>query len=249
MWTGLKQGCSTTALLLRENTTCSCFFKATSEFGSSKKTPLLLYKTTDSSSKSNSRLGATTGTDVAILMHFLLPRLCGGTAALLQELSGAGTDSDRFSTCPTSTTSDVGIPVQKEGSPTSDDSPLRKPNHLSDVSRASFRRTTAILWAFLRSTTAASYPSCKNCSEISYADSSRKVPAAVTADVGKLSPLTLKQSSWVNLGNRKKLCTQAIVDAIDQWLKLNPSNFTLNVGKSPTESRRNRVVNWNSLNE
>ena len=68
-------------------------------------------------------------------------------------------DSDRHSTCPTSTTSKMRTPVRQDDSPTSDHSSLRTPNNLSDVSRASLRLTATASHAFFRSTAMSSYPS------------------------------------------------------------------------------------------
>ena len=62
-------------------------------------------------------------------------------------------------------------------------------------------------------------------------------------------PIVSKKSRCVNLGERTKLCTQAIDDSINRQLRKFPSNFTLYLGKSPTESRGNWVVSWNTCNK
>ena len=123
-------------------------------------------------------------------------------------------------------------PVQQDGCPTSNDSTLRTPNHVSDVSRASFRPTTTASHALFKSTTVASNPLGSTFAQGSYDDSSGIVPAAEMADVSKTNSLLLKKSRCVNLGERIKLCTQRIDDSISSWLKATPSKFTLEFGKS-----------------
>ena len=142
--------------LLRDAAVFSWLFNAHSKFGSSKYTPLPFGRTTDSSSNSNSRLGPTTGAGVTLLFRFPLPGLRGEIVVLLQGWSRAGTDPDKYSICLTSTTLEILTPARPDDSPTSEDSTLRTPNHLSDVSRASFRLTTTTSYAFLRSAKVAS---------------------------------------------------------------------------------------------
>ena len=154
--TWLEHWCSTTTTTTP--TRCSsflCLFKAHAKLGSSKYTPLPFGRTIDSSSNSN-LLGGAAGAGVTLLLRFPFPGLRGDTVVLLPGWSRAGTDPDKYSTCPTSTTLDIRTPARQDGSPTSDDSTLRTPNHLSDVSRASLRLTTTASYAFLRSTKVAS---------------------------------------------------------------------------------------------
>ena len=148
----------------------------------------------------------------------------------------------RYSTCPTSTTLDIRTPVQQDGSTTSDDSTLCTPNHLSDVSRASFHLTTTASYPFLRSTKVASKPSGSPFAQGSQVDWSRMEPATLTAETSKLIPLSLKKSRWVKRGERTKLCTQAIDVSTIRRLKGIPFKLTVNTGNSSSESRRNRVV-------
>ena len=142
--------------LRRDASFFSWLFKAHAKFGSSKHTPLLFGKIIGSSSNSNNRLGLAARAGVALLLRFPFPGLRGDVVVLLRGWSRAGTDTDMCSTCPTSTTLDIRTPAQQDGSPTSDDSTLRTPNHLSDVTRASFCLTTAASHGFLRSTEVAS---------------------------------------------------------------------------------------------
>ena len=142
--------------LRRDAAVSSWLFKAHSKFGSSKDTLLPFGRTIDSSSNWNSHLGPTAGAGVTLLFRFPFPGLRGDTVVLPQGWSRAGTDPDNYSTCPISTRLEIRTPARQDGSPTSDDSTLRTPNHLSDVSRASFRLTTTTSYAFLRSTNVAS---------------------------------------------------------------------------------------------
>ena len=113
----------------------------------------------DSSSNSKNHLGVAAGAGVALLLRFPSPGLWGDIVVpLLQGWSRTSINSDRYSNYPTSATPDIRTPVQQDGSPTSDDSTLRTPNHLSDISRASFCLTTTASNAFFRSTKVASYP-------------------------------------------------------------------------------------------
>ena len=181
----------------------------------------------DSSSKSNNRLGAATRAGIALFLRFPFTWLRCSTVALMQEWSGADTDSKKFSTCPSWTTSGIRTPVRQGSSSTLVHPKLSTANHLSDVSRATFRRTTTASWAFLASLIVASYTSGKKCTQGLYDGSPWIVPATVTTGVSRPIPLTLKKSHGVNLANRTKLCTQVIDDSIDFWLRATPSNFVL----------------------
>ena len=148
-------GSTTTATT---STRCSSFFSA---FQSTFKSGIL--EINPSSLWQNNWLvvkfksfGCSSGAGVTLLLRFPFPGLWGDIAALLQGWSRAGTYSDRLSTRPTSATSDIRTPARQDDSPTSDDSTLRTSNHLSVVSRSSFRLTTTASYAFLRSTKVAS---------------------------------------------------------------------------------------------
>ena len=137
---------------LRNVADLSWVLEANSDFGSSKWTSLPLGKTIDSSWNSNNRLGTAAGAGVALLLRFPLRRLRRGFVLLLQGRSRAGTDSRKYSTSLTSTTTFFRATVQHDVSPTSDDSLQRTSNHLSGVPREFLRRTTTAFLALFRST-------------------------------------------------------------------------------------------------
>ena len=96
--------------------------------------------------------------------------------------------SDRYSTSPASTTSDMRTAARQY------DSTLRPLTHLSDLSRANVRLTTTASYAFLRSTTVASYPSGSKFVQGSKVDLSGIDPAALTADTSRIILLSVKKS-------------------------------------------------------
>ena len=102
------------------------------ELGVIKVHPRPLGNTTDSSSNSIWRLRAS-GADFSLFLRFPFPGLRGDIVVpIILGWSPASIDSDRYSTWPTPTTSDMRTPVRRDGSLTSDDSTQRTPNHLSD---------------------------------------------------------------------------------------------------------------------
>ena len=71
----------------------------------------------------------------------------------------------------------------------------------------------------------------------------------MTAVVNKSIPLSVKKSRFVNLGESTMLCPQATVNSIGQRLTVNPPTSAANFRKSSTESRRTRVVSYNTCNK
>ena len=77
---------------------------------------------------------------------------------LVLGICGAETDCCTNSIPPTLTILEIWTPRWPEDSPTTEDSTLATPNHLSGVSWASFRRTTTTSYAFFKSSTTATFP-------------------------------------------------------------------------------------------
>ena len=132
---------------------------------------------------------------IALLLRFSFPRLrVGIVALLLQGWSGASLDSALFpSTYPTSTTSDMRTPVRQDGSPNSDDSTLRTPNHLSGLSRASFRLTTAASYAFFTWTTVTSYPQGAHSRPRLISQFVTDTPGSIDGRHRKIDPIVAKE--------------------------------------------------------
>ena len=165
-----------------------------------------------------------------ILIRFPFPELW--TPKLVPGTWMVETDWGKHCTSPTSTIFEIRTACRPEDSPATEDSTLATPNYHSEVSRASFRRTTTTSYALFKSTTTAAYTSGNMTVHGSYTETSQTLPATFTALSSIQIPLPVKKSRWVNRRSRTKLCTQQIAESIEQRLIVTRSRFSWNRGIS-----------------
>ena len=155
----------------------------------------------------------------------------------------AETDWGKYSTWPTSTSFEMRTACWPEDSVTAEDATLAAPNYRSEVSRASFWRTTTTSNALCKSETTAAYPSRHMTAHGSYTEFSQTLPATFTALSNIEIPLSVRKSRWVNRGSRTKLCTQQTAESIARLSTVTRSRFIWNRGISSARPRWNYAVN------
>ena len=108
------------------------------------------------SSWKNSKFWLWVGAGVALFHHFPFERFLTGIPVIVRGSSGTITDSEKYSSYPTSTTSLVRTPVRPDCSNTIKHSTRWAPNHLSDELWDFLQRAKVTFHAFFRSLTESS---------------------------------------------------------------------------------------------
>ena len=156
-------------------------------------------------------------------------------------ICGVSTDSGKYSISLTSTTLESRTACWPEDSPTTEDTTPFTPNHLSVVSRASFRRTTTTSYAFFKSQTTASYPSGSTRFHRSWRESWQILFVTFTA-LGSMKNSIVFDDISLNRGFGTQIWTQEVANSTARRLMVTRSRLNANRGIYSTRIRWNNPV-------